>query len=317
MPHDVDQRLRVIAATQHGVVSVSQARKTGLSNDDVGTRVRRGQFRRLWRGVLLVDAELYEETPWLSRIQAALLLHGPGAVAGLGTAARLLGVAGADTPLDVIDVILPNGLARHQVAGIQLHFWPVAHGQIASVGQIRCTDAVRTMADLVPRLPRNGAVAALDSALNLGLLVPNDLLAARQIAAGRPGCAIASGWWELADGRAQSPLESWVRLNCHDAGLRPDALQWPVHDHFGALVGIGDLAWVEGRSRPLVAEADGADPHSRPTAVFKDRLRGNNFVGASVDTIRLTWADARNPRRCAVIVRQALATEPADLRRRS
>ena len=56
--------------------------------------------------------------------------------------------------------------------------------------------------------------------------------------------------------------------------------------------GRADMAWKK-RRRPLVGEADGAGPHSLPDALFKDRRRANNFVGAGVDIVRFTWRDAR------------------------
>ncbi len=89
MVSSVDERIRALASTQHGVVSVRQALRLGHGHDDIGTRVKRGEYRRLWRGVLLIDADLYDDVPWLTRVQGALLRLGPRAVVGLGSCGRV------------------------------------------------------------------------------------------------------------------------------------------------------------------------------------------------------------------------------------
>ena len=301
-----DRLVDQLSARQHGAITVAQARGVGLSHDDIRTRVRRGQFARLWRGILWVWAESAETPAWETRAAGALLLHGPRSALGLGSAARVLTVAGADQPDDTVHVVRPRGGERHQLPGITLHFWDVPQSRLRTVKGLRCTDPLQTAADLVPRLRRNNAVAFLDSALNQGLLLPDDLVEAQQLAAGRPGCDVARGWWALADGRAASPLETWVRLDCVDGDVAPDELQYPVHDSWGRIIGYGDLAWLKRRNRPLVGEADGAGVHSAPKAVYHDRQRANAFVAQGVEIIRYTWADARRRGRCASLTRCAL-----------
>lgn len=290
-------------------MAVLQCLALGLTHDDIGTRVRRDEYRRVWRGVLLVDAELYDEVPFMTRVQAAVLRHGPNAVVGLGTAAQLLGIAGADVAENVVELILPPGNERSQVPGIALHLWEVPAAETCEVASLKITNRIRTLADLVPRLRRNCAVAAMDSALRSKVISKDELLLSRALTAGRPYCQRSLDWWALADGRAESPLETWARLDCIDHDLPRDELQWKVQNEAGDVLGVGDMAWTRQRKRVLVAEADGRDPHSLPAAVFADRLRANNFVGAQVDIVRLTWNEARHRGRCAALVRQALNIE--------
>jgi hypothetical protein len=159
-----DELIHQLARLQHGVLSLDQARAVGLSKDDVRTRVRRGQYRRLWRGVIWVDAELADEPPWESRAAGALLFCGPRAVLGLSSATRALAISGADQSDRCIDILLPTGSERHQVPGIALHFWDVPPHRRVTTGALRCSDPVQTLGDLVPRLSRNSAVSVLDSA---------------------------------------------------------------------------------------------------------------------------------------------------------
>lgn len=315
VPPSPDQRLAALASVQHGVVTTAQALAFGLTQNQLSARIRTGRYRTVWRGVIWVRPDA-DEPPWLTRVHGALLLQGPDAVAAFSTAADLQAMAGHDTGQREIHVLVPHGTGRACRPGVRLHHRRESPASVLRISGIRCTGPLQTLADLVPRLPRNPAVAVLDSALHQGLLAPTDVVAARHLASRRPGAKAAAGWWGLADGRAASPLETWTRLDCSDGGVAPDELQWPVRNDAGDLLGFGDMAWL-GRRRPLVAEADGADPHSQLAALFLDRYRANNFVGAGVDIVRVTWADARRPGRCAAIVRQALATEPEDLRRRS
>jgi len=304
-----DDRLRAQAASQRGVVSIEQARAAGVTVDDIRTRVRRGEYRRLHRGVLLIDAELYPEVPWMTRAFAAQLRHGREGFIGVGSAARVLGIAGADTDESNIAVVLPPGSERHQVPGIALHFWPLGRDDVMELGGLRLTTATRTLADLALHVPRNCAVSAMDSALNQNLVTADELQLSKSLTRGRPDCRKADEWWDLADGRSESPLETWTRLDCIDGGLAPDELQWNVLDSAGGFLGRADLAWKK-RRRALVGEADGAGPHSEPEALFNDRRRANNFVGAGVDIVRFTWRDARRRGCCAAIVRGALRGNP-------
>lgn len=305
-PPDPDVRILALARLQSGVLTVAQLRALGLGADAVRTRVRRGQYRRLWRGVIWTEAELHPEPPWRTRATGALLLHGPAAKLGLQSAATALVIAGADARNDDIHVVLPRGNERHQVEGIRLHTWPVPPERTSVVDGLRTTDVVQTLADLVPRLPRHQAVSVLDSALNRGLVSDDDLVLAEGLAAGRPGCEVARPWWQLADARSQSVLETWTRLDCIDGGVPPDELQHPVRDRSGVLLGYGDLAWLRDQARPLIGEADGAAVHGAVPALYSDRLRANNFTAAGVRIIRFTWRDARRPGACAAMVRAAL-----------
>src|SRR5207245_6175152 len=99
-----------------------------------------------------------------------------------------------------------------------------------------------------------------------------------------------------ADGRAQSPLETRIRLIASDVGFPADTLQLPVVDRQGHLLGYGDLAWFRPGRRMLIAECDGASVHTAPAAVLRDRYRSNDFITrGEVDIVRFTWRDAEQP----------------------
>ncbi len=173
-----------------------------------------------------------------------------------------------------------------------IHTRLLAADEVMIVNGIPVTTPQRTVLDLVLSSDRLRAVSILDSALNGKLIDPADIPDMRRRGWRRRGAAIARGWWDLADGRAQSPLETDVRLIATDADMPPDELQYPVRDSWGTLLGYGDLAWLRPGRRTLIAEADGKEPHSRPQALFRDRHRANDFITTGdVDIVRFTAAD--------------------------
>jgi very-short-patch-repair endonuclease len=158
------------------------------------------------------------------------------------------------------------------------------------------------------RLERYTAVSVMDSALNRGLIAEADLPRVSRLITGRRGAVNARPWLAEADPRAESPLETRVRLRCVDGKVAPDILQHKVYNRRGDLLGIGDLAWLQAR---VLAEADGAEVHSQPRAVFRDRRRQNELANAGWTIVRFTWQDTLKPGYIAHVVRNALARAAA------
>ncbi len=132
------------------------------------------------------------------------------------------------------------------------------------------TTPLRTALDLGRLLWRFDAVAALDGFLRLG--VPHEhLLLSVERFRGERGVVQLRLLVPLADGRAESPGESALRLFWYDAGLPRPELQWWVYDNGVALYRL-DIALPDCR---FAAEYDGQLFHSRPEDVEHDRSRRN------------------------------------------
>jgi hypothetical protein len=176
------------------------------------------------------------------------------------------------------------------------------------VDGIPATAPARTLADLVLGANRDDAVALMDAALHSGQV--EDLEGASQAASRRHGSRRAGSWWMLADGRAESPLESRLRLLLTDGGLPPPGVQWPVMDRAGQVVARLDLAWPQ---RRLDVEADGAAVHSDPSALYRDRHRQNLLAGLGWTVLRFTWSDVeRRPTAVLAAVAAALTAAVPD-----
>ncbi|MGE5831016.1 MAG: type IV toxin-antitoxin system AbiEi family antitoxin domain-containing protein [Micromonosporaceae bacterium] len=297
-------QLRMLAARQHGVVTATQCRALGASPRQVALWCRDKRWLRISRGVYLVDADLHAEVPRRALIRAATFSAGPQAVAVLATAAELHGLAGL-RPEKGVHVSLPGVAARARrvlESGLRPHQLVLRSDEVTLVDGIAVTTPARTVADLLLRVDRYSAVCVLDSGLYRGLFSTDDLPLIGAMLTGRRGAVKARPWLAEADGRAESPLETRIRLRCVDGGVPPDTLQHPVRDGAGNLIAVGDLAWLKWR---IIAEGDGVDAHENPVAVFRDRTRQNDLVTAGYTTLRFTWPDTMHPSYIPQVVRRA------------
>jgi len=236
-PWDVISR---VAARQDGVVTAEQCRQAGVSASDVKRLCRSKEWIRLNRSAYLVRAKPDGDPPRRSVIRAALLSAGPNAVATLATAAELHGIAGMRRDDDV-HVSLPGSQARNRrftEPGVRLHQLVLRPGETTTVDGIDATTPVRTLADLVRRVDRLTAVSLLDSSLNRRILVAEDLDLVKEMMVGRRGASRARPWFAETDARAESPLETRVRLRACDGGVPPDELQYRVRNRNGDIVAI-------------------------------------------------------------------------------
>ena len=141
--------------------------------------------------------------------------------------------------------------------------------ELMRVGGIWVTTPLRTALDLGRLLHRDQALAGLDAMLRLERFSQDELLANVERLARQRGVVQLRALAPLADGRAQSPGESALRLRWLDAGLpRPD-LQIPIMEG-GRLIFRLDLGLAE---LLFAAEYDGAEWHSSPEDRAHDKAR--------------------------------------------
>ena len=285
---DLDPALRTAAATASGLIHMADVADLGISRDTIHADLRTGRLNRMHRGVYRIPTATDDG---LLALRAAYLHLGPESTAVLGSSQQLLGIQGADGTRPP-EFALPPGLEKRQRADVRLRFWCIPEDDRITAAGIPATSVHRTLADSCRLLPRMQAVSSLDSALFLGLIRPEELPALAALMARKPNCV--AGRRRLVEARvgAQSPLESRVRVRANDAGLRPDALQVPIHSGSGALLGYGDMGYALPRGGWLIVEADGRFVHEQPEAVLHDRHRQNSFLShGNADIVRFTWSD--------------------------
>ena len=143
------------------------------------------------------------------------------------------------------------------------------------------------------------AVVAVDRMVAAGVV---DLDAVRARAA-VPGAASPRVRRVLsrADGLAESPQETRLRLLVVDGGLPAPVAQYVV-EHEGRFVARVDLAWPALR---VAVEYDGAW-HAEPGQFARDRRRLNRLQAAGWQVVFVTAADLHRPADLVMRVRAAL-----------
>ncbi|UCN13763.1 hypothetical protein LFM56_12725 [Cellulomonas iranensis] len=233
----------------------------------------------------------------------ALLALGPERAVAVGACALALhGVEGLPRTIRP-EAALPVVGGRHHRGDARVRRFRT--GDVVVVRGARAVRPELALAQAVCELSREHAVGVLDSAVRRGLVAP-DLACVRALARGRRGAARLARWWELVDGRADSPLETRARLQCVDAGLAPDELQVPVRDADGRVVARGDLGWWTPEGRLVVVEIDGAGPHATPAALYRDRERQNAIVATGALLLRFTADDVAAGRVARTLARHLL-----------
>ncbi|WP_336922577.1 type IV toxin-antitoxin system AbiEi family antitoxin domain-containing protein [Aquipuribacter sp. SD81] len=291
--------------SQDGAVTWAQLRDHGVDAATLRRLLRAGVLERARRGVYVVRSMTNPGNALRLRCRTAALATN-GVVSG-PSAARLWGLAGTgdgDT-----EVVVPPSRRATPAPDLRPRRRLLAAGDVTHLQGLAVTTPGRTLVDVVTGTDRVVGLAVLDSALRTGLVSPADLPVLARRAQGTTGCAATTSLWAWADGRAESVLESRVRLRLLDAGLVPDELQLEVRDRSGRLVGRVDMAFrrrTRGRRGLLVVEADGVGPHSTPEALHVDRVRSNALVAEGHDVVRVTWKDTDHPGTIPAAVRAVL-----------
>ncbi|GCD20044.1 hypothetical protein CTKZ_16060 [Cellulomonas algicola] len=309
---DVPLSLLTLARRQGGLVSAAQASLAGIGGSRRSRLVSSGRWsRRAW-SVYDVEPgrrrsldERRQESAWLG-----LLAFGPEAIAVGGAALVLHGVAGLPAVVRP-EVALPGGRHLRDRDGITVRCFgdplpfPVSRYGAGNVARLPWA-----LAQAVPQLGARHAVAVLDDVLRRGLLPAHGLSDVRRLVERRRGAASVRDVWDLVDPRAESPLETFARVDCIAAGLPPDDLQVVVRSADGTFLGRADLGWRLRDGGWLLAEIDGRDVHEAPEALLRDRRRQNALLATGrVRLLRFTAADLGASRALVRTVAASLACD--------
>ena len=278
--------------TQSGLIMTAQCLALGITSDQLSDAVRQGRWTRAARGVYDTGAVTLgpkdHDKRRLRAITLAQLAGGPDSIAIGLTALAIHGVWGVPSDLRP-QVTLPHARSVRGPGGcVVRRFKP---GQVVVVDGRRAVDVPTALVQALPEVSRSTGVALLDSAINKQRITHDDLPDLARRVAGRRGSVRWKDRWSLVDGRAESPPETWARLDCVDHGLPPDDLQVKVFRRDGRFVGRGDLGWRCGDGW-VIAEIDGEEVHSELAALFTDRRRQNSLVKIpGVTVLRYTSVD--------------------------
>ena len=277
------------------VLRGTSAVRAGLLSPD---QLRSSAWRRLRQDVY-VDARL----PLTHLVQAlgVRLVAPPEAAFGGLTAVALWGgdgFAGRDDPVEV--VVLPPGVRRRPSPGVVVRTATLDGDVVRPPRALPRTSRVRTAVDLVRRGRVDDGVVLLDRLVAAGLV---RLPEVRGAVAGLSRCRGSRSAREvaaLADGLAESPQETRLRLLMHRAGLPAPTAQHRVVDDEGFVARV-DFAHP---ARKVAIEYDGAW-HAEPGQFARDRRRLNRLTAAGW---RVVFVTADHPAEGGDVSRRAGST---------
>ncbi|MGH3801110.1 MAG: endonuclease domain-containing protein [Pseudonocardiaceae bacterium] len=261
--------------------------------------LRGSRYHRLFHDIYLLASA---PADLATRSRGAFLLASRQCVLSGYSAAELLG-AGC-TPADTnAELTVPGGYFREQ-PGLTIHRDRLADDEILDVGGVLVTTALRTAWDLARWLPTVEAVVAMDALARVGRFAPAAVIRIQDRYPRARWRRRVPGVVDLADPRAESPMETRSRLVLVLRGLPRPELQYQVYDERGEFIARLDLAY------PLLKLAIEYDGRGHLTAWQQqaDARRLNRLDACGWSVLRFTSPDVlRTPDAMAAQVRQAIA----------
>jgi very-short-patch-repair endonuclease len=251
-------------------------------------QLRSAAWRRLRQDVY-ADSTLPVTHRLLTSAVGLVLPQGAG-FAGR-SAAVLWGAAELADANDPVEVALPPG--RRWNAGHDVRVRSLLPG-VAFVqrGRWPCTSREDTAVDLLRSTTVDDGVVLLDRLVHMGVVRLPDVRRAVCALPRCPGSARAREAARLADGLAESPQETRLRLLLQRAGLPDPVAQFRVFDDAGFVARV-DFAYPDLK---LAIEYDGLW-HGERTAFLSDRSRLNRLSAAGWVLLHVTADDLRDPDR--------------------
>jgi hypothetical protein len=268
----------------------------GWTDTDIRSETRAGELVRVAAGVYAPKADLdgWPEVAYRVRVMAAAQRF--QAVVSHASAAAVHGLPLGGADLSAVHLIRPGkggfraGGDRTRHAGIVDPLW------VTTVDGVRVTTVARTVVDVARSQPVKTAVSAMDNALFRRLCTPEDIRRAMTSVYRHRGAPRARFAAELADGRAESPTETTVRLAARGGSLPSMELQFDVYDEVGRFVGRADGGYPE---LGVMWEYDGRGkygdllPPGRTSsdALMAEKRRERGFVELGWTVIRIDNTD--------------------------
>jgi very-short-patch-repair endonuclease len=255
----------------------------------VKREIANARLHRIFHGAYAVGHPHRSEQ---SRLMAAVLSCGKGAVISHRSAAALLGLID-DGPV-VIDVIASRSRGR-KIDGVRLHL--VRLPRLEETGTMRgipCTSPARTLVDLAGTVGEWTLRSAFQRAAHREMLDLGAIEAS--IDPRRRGMKVLLKLideWRLAApllktrGKLKSPLEAKVLPLLARGDLPPPLFNAPVQIADGRIE--VDFLWPDHR---FVLEADSREFHGTAVAFERDRWRDRELMRAGYSVLRVTHREA-------------------------
>jgi hypothetical protein len=260
-------------------------------------QLRSRPWRRLFTGVYVHEDVVVTHA---LRARAAARIVVPHAVVTGRSAAVFWGVPLAG-PEDDVELTVARTAHPVRSPGVRARLADLDPRQVVRRTGVPVTTPDATAATLARFLPLTEAVVAVDQLVVSGRA---ELTVVRELAAATtgPGSRRARDACALADGLAESPQETRLRLLVHSSGLPLPVAQYRVHGATGVLARV-DFGWPAQR---VALEYDGLW-HAEPGQFARDRARLNRLTAAGWRVVFVTAADLHRPHQLIARLAAALA----------
>jgi hypothetical protein len=267
-------RLRLGLLTRSGLLT------RGMTDQEIASAVRRGELHRVRPGAYISTADLAEvqrtrRIPGLRALAVAAAVAPPGTPLSHATAAWVWALPRparrSGTP-DLVHLVAPTGRGARGRDWV-LHRAALAPEEVVRRGAYLVTSPARTVVDVARSWGQVDAVAAADAALLRGLTTTDELAATLDEHATVAGTPAVRRVLALADGRAESWLETCGRLAFATGGLPPFLPQVEI--------------WVDGE---LLKVVDGWYPEAALAIEF-DGLQ--KYLGTAEEARRTVQEEKR------------------------
>ena len=189
------------------------------------------------------------------------------------------------SPCDPIEVIVPSSVRVVARSGIRIREAVLEDADVLQARGLRATAIPRTIADLCCRLSLVEATVIADESLRKRLTSIEQLSRWADAHPGRAGIRTLRSVIGHAEPKAQSQMETRLRMLLVLGGLPRPKAQVRIYDANGRFVGRPDLYYEDAR---LGIEYDGAGHRS---SVSEDNQRQNNLFRVGVRLLRFTAPD--------------------------
>ncbi|MCO7220195.1 type IV toxin-antitoxin system AbiEi family antitoxin domain-containing protein [Klenkia sp. PcliD-1-E] len=296
---------RETARRRLGLMTRSHLLAHGVTDREIAAAVRRGELRRVRAGAYVraadwAEVERTRRLPGLHALAVAEAVAPAGTPFGFDTAAWVWALprparrAGTPDPVHLVDPASRGGRRGDWV----VHRSSLPPEEVTRRGAYPVTTAARTVVDVARSWSEVDAVAAADAALLRGLTTREELLevlARHSTVAGTPAVRRVL---QLADGRAESWLETCGRLAFAAGGLPPFVPQVELWLD-GELLKVVDGWYAQAA---LAIEFDGQSKYVLATPAdlreekrVEDLLRsvGIRFVRVTYEMLTRGWAQLK------------------------
>ena len=289
--------LRAAADRRCGVFTATEAVAAGHGHSEIQNLTGSGRWVRLRRGVLIAADDLERaradgQGHRVDCVAVLLALGRPRTAVSHVSAAQLWELPVPRSTAAPVRLTDPDRWRRGE--GYVMTRAPLGAGEAWRSRPLRLTSAPRTLVDCAREWPLDDAVVAMDAALLAGRTTLPEVRAPAAAVHHWPGASRAVRAAALADGRAESPLETRGRLRIVGAGLPVPELQVEIRVG-GRLLAVVD-AWFE--EAAVAVEFDGRVKYSDPwrgrspeRVLWDEKRREDELRALDIRVVRVADGD--------------------------